>query len=239
MPNMQPKPIALCSLSREIQVEVLFQLPPRHVYKLMQTNKQWYFLCRDDKYWERVAVHYFWKNHAFAGGGVNRDLVLLQGTYRSAVDTFIDALRNEIRAFDPPYNADADAPLSHLASVSPEDDNLRAYPGETMRALIKRHVEDAENVPAAIQKSTNDVDRPIPQGFITGERRRARTEARFLHALDDDPCDLDTKRRLRGYVATLLRDITDRRGKCVVKPNGAFYFELHEADIEAAFIYID
>ena len=238
---MQPNQIALCSLSRELQMEVLLQLPPRHVYKLMQTNKHWSFLCRDDKYWERVAVHHFWKHHDFADGGVNRDLVLLQGTYRSAVDTFIIAVRNEIRALDPPYNADADAPLSHLASVSPyddNDDNLLVYPGETMRALLKRHVEDADNVPAAIQKSTDGLDRPIRQGFITEERRRARTATRFLHALDDDPCDLDTKRRLRGYVAKLLRDITERRGRTVFKPDGTFYFELHEADIEAAFIYI-
>ena len=107
-----------------------------------------------------------------------------------------------------------------------------------MRALLKRHVENADNVLAAIQKSTDGLDRPIRQGFITEERRRARTATRFLHALDDDPCDLDTKRRLRGYVAKLLRDITERRGRTVFKPDGTFYFELHEADIEAAFIYI-
>ena len=47
-------------LADELCVEVMFNLPPRHVYNLIQTNKRLKLLCTSEHYWERVATYMAW-----------------------------------------------------------------------------------------------------------------------------------------------------------------------------------
>ena len=47
-------------LAPELCEAVIMQLHPRHLYKLMQTNKQFCELCKSEAYWARVALYLTW-----------------------------------------------------------------------------------------------------------------------------------------------------------------------------------
>ena len=49
--------IELLRIPRDIRVEVILNLQPRFVYRLMRTNKAIYEQCVSKQYWERVAFH--------------------------------------------------------------------------------------------------------------------------------------------------------------------------------------
>ena len=246
--------LSLHGLPEEIQLEVLLELPPSHIYKLMQTNKAFYFLCRNNKYWARVAAHLIWR-HFVAASKPSPDapqaegmfnMVLLKIGYKNAMETFIERVRFEMRQIGDSgethsYVDNAALPVAQLASFGELSDSLeymRPYTpikGESMRAVVQRIVEDTENLPRAIERATTAMETPVRRGFISSERRTTRTETRFLHALDDDSCSLETKRHMLDYTDRLLHDMKDRR---IRSGTQAGQFELLEEDMDSAFVYI-
>ena len=52
----------IMTLPTKMCMEIVLQLLPCHVYKLMQTNQLFCKLCMLEKYWRRVALHLMWAN---------------------------------------------------------------------------------------------------------------------------------------------------------------------------------
>ena len=224
------------NLTREMQMDVLLQLQPRHVYKLMQTNKTLYFLCRSEAYWSRVAAYLTFGRNPYYD---RIETALLRGSYRTTVDEYIKYLRSEIRGNPPPYCDNADLPLTQLALVGEGDylAPLGTYvPSTNSFRIAKRVVEDVAWVGGDIQAATQAMVVPRQNGFISRFRRAERVAQTFLRSLEDDRgMDLNTKKRVREYANLLLRSISAKRGQHVRDPvsNRVVSFELHEANIDA------
>ena len=78
----------LLLLAPELWEAVLMQLPPRFVYCLMQTNKQFCLLCKSEAYWARVAMPMVW-GCVWADFTAPRYMVLLHQSYKDTLDDFI------------------------------------------------------------------------------------------------------------------------------------------------------
>ena len=85
-------------LAPELCEAVIMQLPPRHLYKLMQTNKRFCELCKSEAYWARVALYLIWDPMERSPD----DLVLLRTSYGKAMESFLESVREKTRdaAFD-------------------------------------------------------------------------------------------------------------------------------------------
>ena len=222
-------------------MEVVLNLPPRHVYKLMQSNKRFHRLCTSERYWERVATYVAW---AKARDTNPLDMVLLSKPYRATMDEYIQGVRDDISTCFPPYSNHATGPIAKLAALG-EERILYLIDGGTPSAdsftMVKRIVEDTDNMDLAVQRSTRGWDVPQRPGFITSTRRATRAASTLLRSLEDDQgMDLPTKLRVRAYAGRLLKDIYERRGVCRGRPNGGnpVIFQLHEEDIDASDVYI-
>ena len=237
--------LQLMNLPDEICMDVILQLPPRHVYKLMQTNKRFCRLCLSEEYWERVATYLAWD---LSGDVDSINTVLLRKSYRATVDEYIQYIRDDIRSCSPPYSDNADLPLASLATFG----HQLAYYDLTQRprpftpcanafSLAKKIVEDADDLEKSIQRATDSWDKPRRAGFITKSRCARRVTNKFLRSLEDDQgMDLDTKIRVRRYAYELIRDICRRRGRSQRDPNnGHLFFELHAEDIDATDIFLE
>ena len=235
----------LMDLTQEMCMEVILQLQPRHVYKLMQTNKRFYWQCRSEAYWARVAAYLAWGRTEFLDP---LDTVLLRKSYRATVDEYIKYVRDDMRTSSPPYCNNADLPLAKFALLGEEvlreqeDRGTNLFtPSTNTFSLVKRIVEDTDYLKRSIQRATEGWDVPRRAGFITGSRRAARATNTFLRSLEDDQgMDLDAKIRVREYADQLFRNICASRGRCVRNPNNGIpvTFELHEADIDTMDIFL-
>ena len=240
-------------LTPELCELVVLQLPPRFVYRLMQANKRFCELCRShEEYWGRVALYLVWSSSA-------SDVLLLRMSYGRAMESFVERVRSEMQALsgvstgtlrelldfalardeyardEPHYDEYALVRTSQRANEHSEE---YALVRASQRAIevAKRRVEDADNVAHAMRRSRRGMDVPRRWPcFVTGSRRARRATSRFLRSLEDEAgMDLEAKVRVRGYVRDLLEDITERRGRM----RWGSYFELHEEDIDATFIYL-
>ena len=228
-------------LADELCMEVVLNLPPRHVYKMMQTNKRLKRLCTSERYWERVATYMAW---AKARDTNPLDMVLLSKPYRTTMDEYIQGVRDDISTCFPPYSDHATGPIAKLAALG-EERILYLIDGGTPSAdtftMVKRIVEDTDCLDLAVQRATRGWDVPLRAGFITSARRATRAASTFLRSLEDDRgMDLPTKLRARAFAGQLLKDIYERRGVCRGRPNGGnpVIFQLHEEDIDASDVYI-
>jgi hypothetical protein len=211
------------SLTPELCEAVIMQLPPRHVYKLMQTNKQFCDYCKSEAYWARVALYLLWSPETRWAD----DMVLLQTSYDKAMEAFVSGVREEVQ----------ERPLVKLLEFAQEclDVGRPVVAGQTAFQLVQRCVEDQDNLQNAIQRATVGSDVPRRPGFITGSRRAKRATSKFLRALEDEEgMDLQTKLRMQRYARELIEDITERRGRV----RAGTYFELFEEDIDATYIYL-
>ena len=217
------------SLTPELCEAVILQLPPRHVYKLMQTNKQFCDYCKSEAYWACVALYLIWSPETRWPD----DMVLLQTSYDKAMEAFVAGVREEVQ--ERPAQ-----PLAQLLEFAQEclDVGFVGRPvvaGQTAFQLVQRCVEDQDNLQRAIQRATIGSDVPRRPGFITGSRRAKRATSKFLRALEDEEgMDLQTKLRMQRYARELIEDITERRGRV----RAGTYFELFEEDIGARHIYL-
>ena len=234
-------PGGLLLLADELCMEVILNLSPRHVYKLMQTSKRLRRLCTSERYWERVATYVAW---AKARETNPLDMVLLPKSYRATMDEYIQGVRDDIGTCFPPYSDHATGPIAKLAALG-EERILYLMDGGTPSAdtftMVKRIVEDTNGLDMAVQRSTRGWDVPRKEGFITSTRRATRAASALLRSLEDDQgMDLPTKMRVRAYAGRLLKDIYERRGVCKGRPNGGnpVIFQLHEEDIDASDVYI-
>ena len=234
----------LMNLTQDMCMEAILQLQPRHVYKLMQTNKQFYWLCRSEPYWARVAAYLAWGRTEFLKPF---NTFLLRKSYRATVDEYIKYVRDDMRTFSPPYCNNADLPLTRFALLGEEvlrkqEDRGVARPftpSANTFSLVKRIVEDTDHLETSIHLATQGGNVPLRAGFITGSRRAARATNTFLRSLEDDQgMDLDAKMRVRKYVDRLFTDVYEKRGRYVDNPNGGYFFELHEEDIDASDVFL-
>jgi hypothetical protein len=230
----------LTRLTPELCEAVILQLPPRHVYKLMQTNKQFLAYCKSESYWARVAMPMVWCWVWPGDLPILSDMVLLHQSYKNTLDYFIQRVREELRTFSDGCEREADSPVSKLVVFGQQiGENYRCADqiktGETAIQLVKRKVEDTDSLLLNIESATQGMDVPRQPGFITSSRRATRARSTFLRSLEDDEgMDLQTKLRVRGYVTKLLRDFTERRGSTKSFPR----FELHEADLDTSNIHL-
>ena len=226
-------------LAPELCEAVIMQMHPRFVYRLMQTNKQFCKLCKSEAYWARVAMPMVW-GYVWYEFTAPRHMVLLERSYKDTLDDFIQRVREELRTFRDGCEMEADSPVSKLVVLGQQiGENYRwadqVKAGETAFQLVKREVEDTDNLESAIRNATQGTDVPRQPGFITSSRRASRARNNFLRSLEDDDCmDLPTKLRVQGYVTKLLNDFRERRGKNI----GFLRFELHEADLDISDIYL-
>ena len=58
--------------------------------------------------------------------------------------------------------------------------------GETSFQLVRRIVEDTDNLESAIRTATQGTDVPRQPGFITSRRRASRARNNFMRSLEDD-----------------------------------------------------
>ena len=238
--------LQLVSLPEEICMDVILQLPPRHVYKLVQTNQRFCRLCLSEEYWERVATYIAWSLTAHVDC---IDTVLLRKSYRATVDEYIQYIRDDIRSRNPPSSDTAELPLMSLATLGDQEiwedvatPRPRPFtPCANAFSLAKKLVEDTDNLEKSIERATEGWDRPRRAGFITKSRRARRVINSFLRSLEDDQgMDLDTKIRVRRYAYELIRDICRRRGRSQRDPNnGHLFFELHAEDIDTTDILLE
>ena len=225
----------LC-LPPELRTGVILHLQPRFVYRLMRTNKRVYEQCMCQQYWERVAFHLTFRCRV-SDVKVAYDLydmALLRMGYKRSMDTFIEAVRQDIRTSPsthymdssstrPPM--DADAPLSQLIPYGLDLYEKYIYlPGvENMRLVARGLILDTERTEYQVQDMLDGTHHnvfvsqrgvlPVTDGsYITEDRRKHRASARFLQALEDETSlDLDAKQRLLASAVQLVKDIFEKR----------------------------
>ena len=217
--------LPLVSFPQEMRMEVIMHLPPRHVYKLMQTNKEIYKLCTSDKYWGRAALHIMWKTGcpwSFLGGRFPAYPGSTIHPYKNLMDRFVCEYRLGARLYDDymhglgvpempalvnPSTASASELLewsqklpSHLTSSSP-----RFIEGETAFQVAKRGVEDTEGVPRATQNVLRMGRFPAAVGFMTARRFVRMQCGDFLHLLEDEESmSPEVKHKVAAAVDRLL-----------------------------------
>ena len=207
--------LPLMAFPEEMRMEVILHLPPRHVYKLMQTNKEIYKLCTSDKYWGRVALHIVWKT------GVPRVFVpqfpLYPGftirSYKRLMERFVRdfalGASADIRPTEP-FNPSAISvsELLEWAQKQPPPEFSsppRFIEGETPFQVAKRGVEDTENLPRAMENVLRARCAPAEVGFVTARRFARMQCGDFLHFLEDEESIRpEIKMKVRNAVHRLI-----------------------------------
>ena len=161
------------------------QLPPRHLYKLMQTNKRFCELCKSEAYWARVALYLIWD-----------DLVLLPISYGKVMESFLESVREKTR--DAAFNVDVasssvEKVLKFWQMLNQDEAGWPGTPiieGETAFQLVKRIVEDTDGLEKSFKRSVHAADVIRRPGFITASRRARRARSTFLHLCRCSPSPL-------------------------------------------------
>ena len=220
-------------LTPEISTEIILHLQPRHVYKLMRTNRAMYEQCTSKVYWERVAFHLAFRGHIFNSKIIHDlyDMALLRMGYKRAMDTFIEAVRQDIHASPNVYWADkdvkpppnADGPLSELIPYALDLSEYISTPQADMRLQARDLMLDTESTNYQVLNMLDGTHHnvfvsqrgvvPVTDGtYITESRRMHQASAHFLQALEDEPgLDLDVKRRILASAVQLVKDICEKR----------------------------
>ena len=234
----------IMTLPTEMCMEIVFQLPPRHVYKLMQTNQRFRKLCMSEKYWRRVALYLMWvrgPDEDVAAAGIPTRMVCMRKSYRATMDDFIAYFRVHVSAFIAEVNeyqtGTAETPLPPIDTGSASLEQLLTwvqkykydkdnyYPfiyGETAFQLTKRLVLHMHDISSAVERVKKDGGVPAATGFMTSTRYGNKLSLKFLHILDDDiPMSLESKNRVRKAVDALIYEF-HHPFKWVPTPGGAF-----------------
>ena len=202
----------LPDLHTELWQTIVMQLPPRHLFKLMQTNEKFYELCRSEQYWRRVALQFVWRRHGlhlFTIAKIPRDMVLLSKSYNTTMEDFIKDVRTWFtnNMFEPDTAKSSVRNL--LMRVQKLYNRDLSIPGETAFQLVKRYVEDSEGIPQATQNIIDQRLVPVETGLITAHRHATRAMSTFLRSLEDESSmDLDMKRRVVQSVRILVYTCT-------------------------------
>ena len=190
-------PGGLLTLADELCMEVILNLSPRHIYKLMQTNKRLYCLCTLEHYWEQVATYVAW---AKARDTNPLDMVLLSKPYHTTMDKYIQGVQDNISTCFPPYSDHATGPIAKFTALGEERILYlidRGTPSADTFTMVKRIVEDTDYLDLAVQRSTRGWDVPQKESFITSTRRATKAACTLLRLLEDDQgMDLLTKIRV-------------------------------------------
>lgn len=228
----------LPSFTPDLCETVILQLQPRYVYRLMQTNKYFYDICKNHEvYWARVALYLIWSPER----RWPHEMVLLPFCYSKAMSTFIQTVRDDVlNDWDRPDIASQPVEkLLEFAQLMLEFEGFVGrpiIPGQTAFQIVQRFVEDTDNLPNAMQRASEGMDVPRRTGFITASRRAKRATSKFLRVLEDeDGMDLRTKLKIKNATRELIDDITERRGRSLLGP---LRFELYEEDIDASHIFL-
>ena len=223
----------LHTLPTEISTELILHLQPRHVYRLMRTNKAIYEQCMSKVYWERAAFHLAFRDCSFNSKIIHDlyDMALLRMGYKRAMDTFIEAVRQDIRVSPMAYMnvqearplPDADGPLSELIPYALDLSEYILTPREDMRLQARDLMLDTESTCYQVLDMLNGTHHnvfvsqqgvvPVTDGtYISEKRRQHRASACFLQALEDEQgLDLDAKHRILASAVQLVRDICEKR----------------------------
>ena len=242
----------IMTLPTEMCMEIVLQLPPRHVYKLMQTNKKFRKLCSSEKYWRRVALYVVWGNgdwHDHLNDIVPERMMFLSKSYKATMDDFIGLFRDlleegcqDLRGHELPRNpAAATAPLKALLEWVQKNDRYeritRPYVyGETAFQLCRRYVEPDDELAGAIQRAKDKMEIPAP-GFMSGSKYADKLSREFLYVLDDDvSMSLASKNRIRDATQHLLDSIQPVGDQVMIGTE--MYHEVITEKIDAAEIYL-
>ena len=151
-------------LAPELCEAVIMQLPPRFVYRLMQTNKRFCELCKSEAYWARVALYLIWDPMERSPD----DLVLLRTSYGKAMESFLESARGRLHRHEPlrvPRRRDGRLwrPLEKLLKFAQSilDDGFYGTPiieGETAFQLVKRILEDVGGLEKSFERSVHAAD---------------------------------------------------------------------------------
>ena len=233
-------------LAPELCEAVIMQLPPRFVYRLMQTNKRFCELCKSEAYWARVALYLIWDPMERSPD----DLVLLRTSYGKAMESFLESVRRDasthtlLRPLSPAsFGGRLRRPLEKLLKFAQSilDDGFYGTPnieGETAFQLVKRILEDVGGLEKSFERSVHAADVIRLPGFITASRRARRARSTFLRSLEDDEgMDFQTKHRVLGYAKKLLGDFTEKRG-CFIGTPELRDFELHEECLDIYSVHL-
>jgi len=209
--------LPLMAFPEEMRMEVIMHLPPRHVYKLMQTNKEIYKLCTSDKYWGRVALHIVWRDSSLQAGApwcATMYPGVIARSYKRVMERFVRDFTFEAAAslhFAGPFNPfTASVPeLLEWAQKQPPPKFSSSPPrfieGETPFQVAKRGVEDTENLPRDMERVLRTGRAPAEAGFVTANRFVRMQCGDFLHFLEDEESmSLEVKRKVAAGVNRLL-----------------------------------
>ena len=219
----------IMTLPTEMCMEIVFQLPPRHIYKLMQTNQRFRKLCMSEKYWRRVALHLMWGKMCpeAVSSKIPSLMVCMRRSYKAVMDEFIVYFRNRVSVMSVYMNEvatkKAETLLPSIDGGSASLEQLLAWAqkhvyvkdlygqplfvyGETALQFTRRLILDEAGVPSAIENVESAGGIPAATGFMTSARYGNKLSLRFLHALDDDgSMSLESKLCMREAVVDLLR----------------------------------
>ena len=214
--NPSPANMPFMDLPEEMYIEVVLQLQPRHLYKLMQTNRKLYKLCTSEKYWRRVALHVMGARDGWMYGlDTPIQMFLLDRSYKATMDDFIGRFRVQMAEIEEMNMTDdiargGEVPFDYLAASMEslvvriqESRFRRVIVGETAFQLSRRYVEDA-GTPSKVMFNVNDTG-GTGTALVTERRFANRVAQKFLRILDDDnSISLETKHRLRDAAHGLL-----------------------------------
>ena len=180
----------------ELREALILHLPPRHLYKIMQTNKQFLMCCRSEAYWSRVAFYLMNTCMWFS------EISFLSASYRDAMDTFIQK-----RASSHNFLKKGEETMFALVKRYVQHTDHIEY-------AMARCTLGTEELRQKVDKVTKRLscDTLCDDGFITGERRANRAMSCFLRSLEADTrMDLSTKMSVVEYTKKLLEDVYEHR----------------------------
>ena len=198
---------AVSGLPLEMWETVLLELPPHHLYKVMQISKQLYELCRSEKIWARVGFLMVWNDPSLSSSArlsIPRDMVLLHKSYKATVDEVIDAVKTG--CFGPECGRYRDDEFV-LSGIRTNFVGLGVGDDEPMFRVVERLVKDEYNVAGEQQRLIQAGLVPREAETLTMRRRSRRAVSTFVRFLEDEEqLDLEGKLRVKDHVCQLLRN---------------------------------
>ena len=194
---------SLGGLPLEMWEAVLLEVPPHHLYKVMQTSQQFYKLCCSEKIWARVGVLMVWNDPSLSSSAllsIPRDMVLLCKSYKATVDEVIDAAQ-------PTTDSRLSARDLVLAGIDDNFEDFVVDDDESMMQLVKRLVKDENYVEYEQQRLMRAGLVPREAETLTLRRRSRRAVSTFVRFLEnEEQLDLEGKLRVKDHVCHLLRN---------------------------------
>jgi hypothetical protein len=196
-------------LTPELWAMVSLHLKPRHLSKLMLTNKQIKAAVDVDPYWARVAAHLMWRNEEMLELSDDEDmqsyrslpppcpnlfyLVNAQGGYYQGMECFLLRLRQLLAqgyTFSEKWGEFADAPLPAIVRLY---DRFRAID------MDEDELFDKDEELSMKQIAQRECAQMAPQDPSLRE---------FVHTIEDDPMPAEHKRRFMEALDVMMWKMT-------------------------------